>query len=116
MHIPLTGFDRLDYAAWCAFEDFARTIFPLLVSSVWLKLLETSEGVAGRAASRTEIRLGPDAGSEGGARANFAMSGAARCDRPTEAALQVIPPAIGTVIGHLTGRVIWDSSKPSCSK
>jgi hypothetical protein len=22
--IPLTGFDRLDYVAWCAFEDFAR--------------------------------------------------------------------------------------------
>jgi hypothetical protein len=39
------------------------------------------------------------------------MSGAARCDRPTEAALQAIPPAIGTVTGHLTGRVIWDSPK-----
>jgi hypothetical protein len=44
------------------------------------------------------------------------MSGAARCDRPTEAALQLIPPAIGTVIGHFTGRVIWDSPKPSCEQ
>jgi hypothetical protein len=44
------------------------------------------------------------------------MSGAARCDRPTEAALQVIPPAIGTLIGHLTGRVIWDSPTFSCCK
>jgi hypothetical protein len=26
----LTGFDRLDYAAWCAFEDFARTILPFV--------------------------------------------------------------------------------------
>jgi hypothetical protein len=24
-----------------------------------------------------------------------------------------VPPAAGTVIGHLTGRVIWDISKPS---
>jgi hypothetical protein len=30
----------------------------------------------------------------------------------TEArALQAIPPATGTIIGHLIGRVIWDSSK-----
>jgi hypothetical protein len=29
-HIPLTSFDRLDYAAWCAFKDFARTSFPFL--------------------------------------------------------------------------------------
>jgi hypothetical protein len=25
-------------------------------------------------------------------------------------ALQAVPPATGTIIGHLTGRVIWDSS------
>ena len=34
IHVPLTGFDRLDYAAWCAFEDFPRTILPFAVSNV----------------------------------------------------------------------------------
>jgi hypothetical protein len=57
-HIPFTGFDRLDYAAWCAFRDFFGTIFPLLVSSVRLKLLDTSAGVDVGAACRADIRLG----------------------------------------------------------
>jgi hypothetical protein len=30
IRIALAGFDRLDFVAWCAFEDFARTILPLL--------------------------------------------------------------------------------------
>jgi hypothetical protein len=35
---------------------------------------------------------------------------AARWTNKTEArALQAVPPATGTLIGHVTGRVIWDS-------
>jgi hypothetical protein len=34
-------------------------------------------------------------------------------DQTAARALQAIPPATGTLIGHLTGRVIWDSPKPS---
>jgi hypothetical protein len=30
IRIPLTRFDRLDYAAQCAREDFARTVRPFL--------------------------------------------------------------------------------------
>jgi len=55
IHIPLTGFDRLNYAAWCAFEHFARTIFRLIVSSVLTETAGYTAGVAGGAASRTEI-------------------------------------------------------------
>jgi hypothetical protein len=90
-HIPLTGFDRLDYAAWCAFKDCPKE-FPLLVSSVWLKLLDTSAGVNGPRISRADISVRTaHAGSQGGAGANAAMS---------------VSPAAGTLIGHLTGRVI----------
>jgi hypothetical protein len=74
----LTGFDRLDYAAWCAFEDFARTILPFVGFE---RLTENCriyrEGVDGSAASRADTTLWiPDAARRGGARANLTMPGA----------------------------------------
>ena len=49
IHIPLTGFDRLDYAALCAREDFARPVRPVLN---FARLTETADyitqGVDGR--------------------------------------------------------------------
>jgi hypothetical protein len=69
------------------------------------------------AASPVYIRVGtPEAGSQGGARAKVAMSGgvakdAARCDW-NKLRLELYKqstPATGTVIGHFTGRVIWDA-------
>ena len=54
-------------------------------------------------------------GSQCGAKANLAMSGRwpqrrrAATDRTEARALHAVRPATGTVIGHLTGRVIWDS-------
>jgi hypothetical protein len=39
----------------------------------------------------------------------------ARCSVAKRTRLQ-IPTAMGTLIGHFTGRVIWDISKPSCCK
>jgi hypothetical protein len=31
-------------------------------------------------------------------------------------ALQAVPPATGTLIGHVTGRVIWDSPNVGCEE
>jgi hypothetical protein len=112
-NIPLTGFEPSHHLARPTFDDFATTILPLRFRALTEHAGYTRMGsMCGRLSRRQMVRT-PHTDSQGGARANLAMSGAARCDISTEArALQAIPPAIGTLIGHFTGRVIWDISKP----
>jgi hypothetical protein len=72
------GFARLDYAAWCTLKDFAPDESPAYCFEC---LAETAgsirKGSMALAASRADITVRTaHAGSQGGARANLAMSGA----------------------------------------
>jgi hypothetical protein len=57
----------------------------------------------------------PDASSEA-AQAQPLRCGSDVTDRLRPELYKQIPPATGTIIAHLTGRVIWDRYKPSCCK
>jgi hypothetical protein len=97
IRIPLPAFDRLDYAAWCTLricpDDFPASCFECLTETAGY-----ARGVDRVSATRAEIRLvTPAASSRAAQERNAAMS---------------VPPVAGTVIEHLTGRVIW-VSKPS---
>jgi hypothetical protein len=96
-YIPLTGFEPSHHLARPTFDDFARTILPLRFRALTEHAGYTRMGsMRGRLSRRQMVRT-PHTDSQGGARANLAMSGAARCDISTEArALQAVPPATGT--------------------
>jgi hypothetical protein len=73
--------------------------------------------VGWRGSSRTEKAYARDAGSQGAQVRTLRCRGAwpltRRAATPNSGSSSpVIAPATGTVIGHLTGRVIWDALRP----